>query len=105
MLSRRLTRKGHDVSIAVNGAEGVECASIEPPEIILMDINMPIMDGLEATRILKEREDTKSIPIIALTAYAQSTDKTTVLEAGCDDYLPKPIELPLLLKLIDNFLK
>jgi CheY-like chemotaxis protein len=97
MLSRRLTRKQYEVLEAVDGGEGVEMARSEAPDLILMDMSLPVMDGWEATRLLKASPDTGSIPVIALTAHAMSGDRKKALEAGCDDYDTKPIELPRLL--------
>lgn len=97
MLSRRLARKGYDVVCAVDGGEGVEMACSEAPQLILMDMSLPVMDGWEATRRLKADEATHAIPIIALTAHAMEGDERKALEAGCDDYDVKPVELPRLL--------
>lgn len=97
MLSRRLQRRGYEVLIAVDGQLGVSMAQAELPDLILMDMSLPVMDGWEATRTLKAAEETKAIPVIALTAHAMSTDRDKALDAGCDDYDTKPIELPRLL--------
>ena len=97
MLSRRLRRKGHEVEIAVDGQEGIERAGALGPELILMDMSLPVLDGWEATRQLKAAPDTQSIPIIALTAHAMAGDREQALAAGCDDYDTKPIELKRLL--------
>lgn len=97
MLSRRLTRKGYEVLIAVNGQEAVDLVEREKPALVLMDISLPVMDGFEATRRLKSSENTKHIPVIALTAHAMSGDREKAMEAGCDDYDVKPVELPRLL--------
>lgn len=104
MLSRRLQRKGYEVVIAVDGAEGVSLTSSENPDLVLMDMSLPIMDGWEATRQLKANPETKAIPVIALTAHAMSGDREKALNAGCDDYDTKPIELPRLLSKIETFL-
>jgi len=104
MLSRRLTRVGHDVSIAVDGREGLAKARGERPEIILMDISLPEIDGWEATRQLRADLATASIPVIALTAHAMESDRVNSMSAGCDDYDTKPIELPRLLAKIDALL-
>jgi DNA-binding response OmpR family regulator len=104
MLSRRLARKGHEVSIAVDGREGVAKARDERPEIILMDISLPQLDGWEATRLLRADVSTASIPVIALTAHAMESDRIRSLEVGCDDYDTKPIELQRLLGKIDALL-
>jgi CheY-like chemotaxis protein len=98
MLSRRLQRRGYEVVIAVDGNEGVSMATSEKPDLVLMDMSLPLMDGWEATRALKAAAGTKDIPVIALTAHAMSTDREKALEAGCDDYDTKPIELPRLLE-------
>ena len=98
MLSRRLARKGFDVSLAVDGAEGVAKARAEKPDLILLDMSLPVLDGWEAARQLKGAADTRAIPIIALTAHAMAGDREKALEAGCDDYDTKPIELPRLLE-------
>jgi len=105
MLSRRLKRKGYEVLIAVDGAEGVSMGISEKPDLILMDMSLPVMDGWTATSELKANPDTKSIPIIALTAHAMSGDKEKAMAAGCDDYDTKPIELDRLLSKIALFLK
>ena len=97
MLSRRLQRRGYEVLIAVDGQQGVAMAQAEVPDLILMDMSLPLIDGWEATRTLKGAAETKHIPVIALTAHAMSTDRDKALEAGCDDYDTKPIELPRLL--------
>ncbi len=104
MLSRRLKKRGYDVAIAVDGAEGVEKARSESPDLILMDISLPVMNGYEATRTIKADEATRSIPVIALTAHAMSTDREKALEAGCDAYETKPVELPRLLETIEKLL-
>jgi len=104
MLSRRLTKRGHEVVIAVDGQEGVTMAGAEAPEIILLDMSLPVMDGWEAAGILKAAESTKSIPIIALTAHAMAGDRERCLEAGCEDYDTKPIEFKRLLGKIDALL-
>lgn len=101
MLSRRLLRKGYEVVIAVDGGEGVEMAQSQAPDVILMDMSLPVIDGWEATRQIKSNPTTQSIPIIALTAHAMASDKEKALEAGCDDYDTKPIELPRLLEKIE----
>ena len=97
MLSRRLTRKGYDVIIAVDGGEGHSMAQTESPDLILLDMSLPVLDGWEVARRLKGVDETKGIPIIALTAHAMAGDREKALEAGCDDYDTKPIELPRLL--------
>jgi CheY-like chemotaxis protein len=105
MLSRRLERKGYEVIIAIDGAEGVAMGLEIKPDIILMDMSLPIIDGWTATQQLKTNPQTQSIPIIALTAHAMAGDREKALAAGCDDYDTKPIELPRLLGKIDKLLK
>ncbi|MBF2084046.1 MULTISPECIES: response regulator [Thermoleptolyngbya] len=92
MLSRRLLRRGAEVLIATDGAQGVEMAQAERPDLILMDMSLPVMDGWEATRTLKAASETKEIPIIALTAHAMAGDQEKCREAGCDDYDTKPVD-------------
>jgi CheY-like chemotaxis protein len=104
MLSRRLERKGHQVVIAVDGQQAQALAASEMPDLILMDMSLPVMDGWEAARRLKAGEQTKQIPIIALTAHAMAEDEHKALEAGCDDYDTKPVELLRLLEKIDALL-
>jgi CheY-like chemotaxis protein len=100
MLSRRLKRKGFDVVMAIDGEEGVQMAHSESPDLILMDMSLPVLDGWEATRRLKSSPETQSIPIISLTAHAMAGDQQKALEAGCDDYDTKPVELKRLLEKI-----
>jgi two-component system cell cycle response regulator DivK len=104
MLSRRLVRKKYEVLVAVDGKESVEMARSEAPDLILMDMSLPVMDGWEATRRLKASPETQSIPVVALTAHAMSGDREKAVEAGCDDYDTKPIELPRLLGKIEALL-
>ena len=104
MLSRRLERKGYQVVLAVDGQAGVEMALSEAPDLVLMDMSLPVLDGWEATRRLKASADTRHIPVIALTAHAMSSDREKALEAGCDDYDTKPIDLPRLLGKIEALL-
>jgi CheY-like chemotaxis protein len=104
MLSRRLIRKGYEVVIAGDGRSGVELANREKPDIILMDMSLPVMDGWNATRLIKASPDTQTIPVIALTAHAMASDREKALEAGCDDYDTKPVELPRLLDKIERLL-
>src|ERR671938_1482156 len=104
MLSRRLQRKGYDVIMTVDGQQGVATARAEKPDLILMDMSLPVLDGWEATRLLKADPETRAIPVIALTAHAMSGDREKALEAGCDDYDTKPIELPHLLGKIETLL-
>jgi CheY-like chemotaxis protein len=102
MLSRRLERRGYQVVLAVDGQEGVDLAQSEAPDLILMDMSLPVLDGWEATRQLKAAPETRAIPIIALTAHAMSGDREQALAAGCEDYDTKPIELPRLLEKIET---
>jgi two-component system, cell cycle response regulator DivK len=104
MLSRRLERKGHEVIIAVNGREGVEKGRSEMPQLILMDMSLPELDGWEATRQLKADDATRAIPVIALTAHAMAGDREKALEAGCDDYDIKPVDFKRLLGKIEALL-
>ena len=104
MLSRRLIRRGFEVLLAVDGEQGVTTAQQEKPDIILMDMSLPVLDGWEATLRLKAADDTRAIPVIALTAHAMSGDRDKALDAGCDDYDTKPIELPRLLEKIGRLL-
>ena len=104
MLSRRLVRKGYEVVCAMDGAEGVAMATSESPDLILMDMSLPVMDGWEATRTLKAADATRAIPVIALTAHAMDGDEQKARDAGCDDYDTKPIELPRLLAKIESLL-
>ncbi len=103
MLKNRLSRAGHTVMIATDGAQGVAMAASERPDIILMDLSLPVLDGWEATRRIKAAPDTKHIPVIALTAHAMTGDREKALSAGCDDFDTKPIELPRLLGKINAF--
>ena len=105
MLSRRLERKGYTVTIALDGAEGLHKARADSPDLILMDMSLPVVDGWEATRQLKADQSTRAIPIIALTAHAMATDEQKAREAGCDDFDTKPIELPRLLGKMEALLK
>ena len=100
MLSRRLVRNGFEVVIAVDGQQGVAMATSESPDVILMDMSLPVMDGWEATRRVKADPATKSIPVIALTANALVEDRERAMAAGCDDFDTKPVELPRLLEKI-----
>jgi two-component system, cell cycle response regulator DivK len=103
MLSRRLERKGYAVMMAVNGEEGFNLAKTEKPDLILMDMSLPVMDGWEATRLLKGCEETRAIPVIALTAHAMASDEQKAREAGCDDFETKPIDLPRLLEKMRSY--
>src|SRR5579875_1250969 len=97
MLSRRLQRRGYEILCAVDGIEGVALASSEAPDLILMDISLPGLNGWEATRRIRQNRETAGIPIIALTAHAMSGDREKTLEAGCDEYETKPVDLNTLL--------
>ena len=97
MLSRRLVRKGYRIVTAEDGRQGVTLAEQLRPDLILMDLSLPVLDGWEATRILKSSEDTKDIPVIALTAHAMKSDEEKAYQAGCDDFDTKPIVLDRLL--------
>jgi CheY-like chemotaxis protein len=105
MLSRRLQRKGYEVEMAADGRQGVDMATAGGYDLILMDMSLPEIDGWEATRQLRAKPDTESTPIIALTAHAMAGDREKALEAGCDDYDTKPIELDRLLSKIESLLK
>ena len=104
MLSRRLARRGYEVTMAVDGRQGIERARSEAPDLILMDISLPVLDGWEATRQLKGAAATRSIPVIALTAHAMAGDREKAIQAGCDDYDTKPIDLTRLLGKIEALL-
>lgn len=105
MLSRRLKRRGYDLVMAVDGEQGMEMAQSEAPDLILMDMSLPLLDGWEATRRLKAMSQTCSIPVIALTAHAMAGDQQKAMEAGCDDYDTKPIDLNRLMEKIQSLLK
>ena len=104
MLSRRLQRRGYDVLVATDGATGVNIAKAEMPDLILMDMSLPIMDGWEATRRIKADNTTSAIPIIALTAHAIAGDREKAIAAGCDEYESKPVKFPALLAKIETFI-
>ena len=104
MLSRRLRRRGYTVIRAADGQEAVEMAARETPDLILMDVGLPVMDGLEATRRIKAHTETQTTPIIAVTAHAMSGDRDKALRAGCDDYHAKPVELPRLVAQMEALL-
>jgi CheY-like chemotaxis protein len=104
MLSRRLERRGYEVVIAVDGAEGVDKAGTEAPALILMDMSLPVVDGWDATRRIKAAPATRGIPVIALTAHAMSGDREKAVEAGCDDFDTKPVDLARLLGKIEALL-
>jgi len=105
MLSRRLERKGYTVVMAMDGQQGVEMAASEAPDLILMDMSLPVLDGWEATRRIKADDRTKKIPLIALTAHAIEGDEQKAKQAGCNDYDTKPVELPRLLEKMEKLLK
>jgi two-component system cell cycle response regulator DivK len=104
MLSRRLIRRGYEIVMAVDGEEGITAAKAENPDLILMDMSLPVIDGWEATRRLKAEPNTRRIPVIGLTAHAMAGDKQKVIDAGCDDYDTKPVELLRLLQKIEALL-
>ncbi|MBS7541849.1 response regulator [Ancylobacter oerskovii] len=97
MLSRRLTRNGYEVLLAVDGQQGVDLATSRRPDLILMDMSLPVLDGWEATRRVKAAPETAAIPVIALTAHAMEQDREAAMAAGCDEFDTKPVELPRLL--------
>jgi CheY-like chemotaxis protein len=105
MLSRRLVRRGFELCFAVDGAEAVASAREQMPDLVLMDLSLPVMDGWEATRRIKADPTTRDIPVIALTAHAMSGDREKALAAGCNDYDTKPVDLPRLLAKIDALIK
>ena len=105
MLSRRLVKRGYEVVIAVEGEQGVALARTDSPDLVLMDMSLPVLDGWEATRRLKSDPATSGIPIIALTAHAMAGDREKAREAGCDDFDTKPVELPRLLSKIEGLLQ
>ena len=104
MLSRRLARRGYTIVTAVDGEQGLVAAEAERPDLILMDMSLPVMDGWEATRRLKAETATQAIPVIGLTAHAMTGDRDKAMAAGCDDYDTKPVELPRLLEKIEALL-
>jgi CheY-like chemotaxis protein len=104
MLTRRLGRKGYDVVVATDGAKGLEMAREEAPALVLMDLNLPVLDGWEATRRLKAAEETRGIPVVALSAFAMAGDREKAIEAGCDDYVSKPIDFKILYEKIESVL-
>ena len=105
MLSRRLQRRGYEILVAADGESGIEVAQIEQPDLILMDLGLPGIDGWETTRRLKADAATRSIPVIALSAHAMETDRESALTAGCDDFDTKPVELQRLLGKIEGLLE
>jgi CheY-like chemotaxis protein len=104
MLSRRLAKRGYEVVVAVDGEQGVAVARAEAPQLVLMDMSLPVLDGWEATRQLKAAPETRDVPIIALTAHAMSGDREKAMEAGADDFDTKPVELTRLLEKIEALL-
>ena len=105
MLSRRLIRRGYEVVMALDGQQGVDLAASSTPDVILMDMSLPVIDGWEATRRIKSNDATRKIPVIALTAHAMAGDREQALAAGCDDYDTKPIDLARLLPKIEKFVR
>jgi two-component system cell cycle response regulator DivK len=105
MLTRRLQRRGYEVVVAIDGAQGLSMAQSEAPAIVLMDISLPVLDGWEATRRLKMAPETRSIPVIALTAHAMTGDRERCIEAGCDDFDTKPVEIARLVGKIETLLQ
>jgi CheY-like chemotaxis protein len=105
MLARRLARKGYSVTVALDGAQGLELAAEMAPDLILMDMSLPVLDGWEASRRLKADPALRGIPILALTAHAMSDDRTKALEAGCDEYDTKPVEFSRLLEKMETLLR
>jgi CheY-like chemotaxis protein len=104
MLSRRLTRRGYEVLVAIDGQQGLDRAAADAPDLIVMDMMLPVIDGWQATRRLKQSESTRAIPVIALTSHAMSGDRERAIDAGCDDYDTKPVELDRLLMKIEALL-
>ncbi|MGC9946586.1 MAG: response regulator [Bryobacteraceae bacterium] len=102
MLRRRLSHRGYDVILAANGRQGIEMARSQKPDVVLMDLSLPEMDGWQAAGILKSDAATRGIPVVALTAHAMLGDRERALEAGCDEYATKPVDLPLLLGMIER---
>ena len=105
MLSRRLIRNGYEVFLAMDGQQGVDMALSERPDLILMDMSLPVIDGWEATRQIKANDATRQVPVIALTAHAMAGDREKAIEVGCDDYDTKPVEITRLLGNIAALLK
>ena len=105
MLSRRLLRRGYEVVMATDGQQGVDMSRTEKPDLILLDMSLPVIDGWDAARLIKGDAETKQIPLIALTAHAMAGDREKTLQAGCDDYDTKPVELPRLLGKIQALLE
>ncbi len=105
MLSRRLIKRGYEVVMAIDGQQGVDMAVTEKPDIILLDMSLPVVDGWDAAHKIKANDASKGIPLVALTAHAMASDKERALSAGCDDFDTKPVELPRLLGKIETLLK
>lgn len=105
MLSRRLKKRGYEIDIAIDGQQGIDMAVSGSPGLILLDMSLPVVDGWDAARTLKADDNTKHIPIIALTAHAMAGDKEKALEAGCDDFDTKPVDLPRLLEKIEHWIE
>jgi len=105
MLSRRLIRSGYEVVLALDGAQGVALAASEAPDVVLMDMSLPVLDGWEATRLLKSDPKTRTLPVIALTAHAMAGDEAKARQAGCDDFDTKPVEYTRLLSKIEGLLQ
>ena len=103
MLSRRLIKKGYEVVFAMDGQEAIDMAQSATPDVILMDMGLPVKDGLQATKEIKENSDTANIPVIALTANAMAEHRQEALDGGCDEYETKPVRLPSLLEKIEQF--
>ena len=103
MLSRRLIKKGYEVVFVMDGQEAIDMAQSETPDVILMDMGLPVKDGLQATKEIKENSDTANIPVIALTANAMAEHRQEALDGGCDEYETKPVRLPSLLEKIEQF--
>ena len=104
MLSRRLQRRGFDVTVAVDGQAGIDAAELQLPDLILMDMSMPLMNGWDATRLVKKNPNTKHIPIMALTAHAMDEERERAMAAGCDEYDTKPIQLDRLIGKIESLI-
>jgi CheY-like chemotaxis protein len=104
MLSRRLSRRGYEVLVAVDGAQAVETTRAERPDVVLMDLSLPVIDGWEATRRIKADPETRGIPVIALTAHAMASDEAKARAAGCDDFDTKPVDLPRLLEKVERWM-
>jgi CheY-like chemotaxis protein len=102
MLRRRLSHRGYDVILAANGRQGIDMARSQKPDIVLMDLSLPEIDGWQAARILKSDAVTRGIPLVALTAHAMLGDREKALQAGCDDYATKPVDLPLLVEIVER---